>query len=173
VTLNADSNQAFVIRLMKKGAFVVNDHAVVFKYYELIDRDLRDTISDEVLKYRFNQVLPKMMIRAVFAQYYCSDCVTLLIDKKELKKHMLQMHRPDVLTQHRRANAELSEEELYLRLLRRAKMRRHLLAAALDGEKFRQQREADQMTILMKNNETGEESRIDVHELEPIPEPEL
>ena len=113
---------------MKKGAFQVNDHALVYKYYELIDRDLRDTISDEVLKYRFNQVLPKIMIRAVFAQYYCSDCVTLLIDKKELKKHMLQMHRPDVLTQHRRANAELSEEELYTRLLRRSKLKRHHFA---------------------------------------------
>jgi hypothetical protein len=173
VTLNADTNQAFVIRLMKKGAFQVNDHALVYKYYELIDRDLRDTISDEVLKYRFNQVLPKIMIRAVFAQYYCSDCVTLLIDKKELKKHMLQMHRPDVLTQHRRANAELSEEELYTRLLRRSKLKRHHFSYAKDPEKFRQMRESDQMTITMKNSETGEESRIDVHLQEPTPEPEL
>ena len=156
---------------MKKAAFQLNDHELVFKYFDLIDRDLRDTIHDEVLKYRFNQVLPKMMIRAVFAQYYCSDCVTLLIDKKELKKHMMQVHRQDVLTQHRRANAEMNEEETLLRVIRRSKLRRYLFGTLKIEELVRKIREADEMTLTLYNNENNEESQIPVHEQEPTPDP--
>lgn len=171
VNLNADLNMSFVIRMLKKSVFQLDDHALVMKYYDLIDRDVRDSIPAEVLKFRFNQALPKIIIRAVFSQYYCSSCVTLLLDKKELKRHMMQMHRPDVLTQHRRANAEMNEEETLLRVVRRSKLRRWLFGTLKNEELVRKIREANQWTMTLVNNDTNERSDIAVHEQEPIPEP--
>ena len=170
MTLNADSNMAFVIRLLKKSIFQLDDHALVLKYYDLIDRDLRETIPVEILKYRFNQVLPKIMIRAVFSQFYCSDCASLLIDKKELKQHMVKMHRPDVLTQHRRANAEMNEEETLLRVVRRSKLRRWIFGALKNEEIVRKIREANEMTLNLYNNDNEDANEVHVHQQEPTPE---
>jgi hypothetical protein len=161
---------SFIIRMLKKSVFQHDNHALVMKYYDLIDRDLRDTISIDVLKFRFNQALPKIIIRAVFSQFYCSKCVSLLIDKKELKRHMMQMHRPDVLTQHRRANAEMDEEETLLRVVRRSKLRRWLFGALKNDELIRKIREADQWSMTLYNEENDEASEVHVHEQQPIPE---
>ena len=62
---------------MKKSVFELDEHALVYKYFELIDRDLRENIHDEVLKYRFNQILPKIMIRAVLKKEEL-ECVHLI-----------------------------------------------------------------------------------------------
>jgi len=156
--------------MMRKAVFQVDDHALAMKYYDLIDIDLRENIHQKVLEFRFKQVLPKMMIRAVFSQFYCSHCVSLLIDKKELKKHMLQMHRSDVLTQHRRPNTEENEEQRLLRLIKRSKLRRWLYGTLRNDELVNAIRLANELTMSLVNYDNEEETEIRVHEQEPIPE---
>ena len=96
---------------MKKTAFQLNNNELILKILNMIDRSLQRNIDQKVLVFRWNQLLPKMAIRAVFSQYYCAECACLIIDKRELKRHMMLKHRNDVITQHRRRNAEENEDE--------------------------------------------------------------
>lgn len=80
---------------------------------------------------------------------------------------MMLMHRSDVLTQHRRPNREENNEEMLLRTVKRSKLKRHLYGTITNEDLARKIREADEWKFQLCNRETGEETDIDVHDVEP------
>ena len=76
-------------------------------------------------------------------------------------------HRNDVITQHRRRNAEENEEEILLRVVKRSKLKRHLFGAMSVPEIAESFRLANKMTWILENNETGERNEVQVDEQQP------
>jgi hypothetical protein len=164
---DADGNFHFIRRFMKKAAFQLNNHEIVTTIYDMIDRRIKLHVDPKVLIYRWNQMIPKAIIRAAFSQYFCADCGCLLIDKRELKRHMMLKHRNDVKTQHRRRAAEENEEELLLRIVKRSKLKRHIFGSLNNAEIAESFRCADRMTWTLHNDEAGTMNEFQIETQEP------